>query len=814
MNIDQKIAASHTVSSETHLKTILEKMMLLVISTSGAEKVLFLLKEDGDWYIEAVGSTGSEEYDLLLHKPIDFANDHVMPIPESIFNYCCRTKESLVVGNAMLDKRFAKDKLLQAKGIKSLVCIPVVTQGNIKAMIYLENNTMYDVFTPDRMNVLKHVSTQFGILLENTLLYEKLDKKIKALKESEERFRSIVENANEAIIVLQDYKMVYFNQKVLEISGYSSEEMPFLKFGEFIYPEDFELVKYEYNARISGKKPSNNYAIRIFTKEKQIKNILVNSKLVYWDSKPASLVMFSDITVLKQAESDLRISEQRYELAVSGSEVGIWDYNFISDKSYYSDRFKELMGYDPQELENLTLEEALSHLHPDFPEKLHIALQDHLEGKTPYYSIDYKVRMKSGEYRWFHARGMAIWDENGQATEIAGSFIDIHERKIGEEKLKKSEMHFRHLMESSPLAIAINTPDGKISKVNAAWKKLWGFNEEETVQVVANYNFLTDKQIENIGLKPLVEKAFKGESVILPLIKYQGNTTLDEIGLEDIEGPTRWVQVHIYPVKDAEGEIEHVVAINMDLTELVQAQQVAEVQRESLARIDRTSIMGQLTGSIAHELNQPLTGILANAQAAEMMLQSETLNSKQLSEILGDIVADTKRAGAVIRNLRDLYKGEKSVFNDININSMVEETVLLLHSELLKYDVKLKKIFAANIPEFKGNKIQIQQVLVNLIVNAIEAMNGYDVKQHKISITTSYNTREVKLYIDDKGPGIDKDKINSIFLPLATWKSGGTGMGLAISNSIIESHKGRMYAENLSGGGARVGFEIPIFNKN
>ena len=546
MNIDQKIAASHTVSSETHLKTILEKMMLLVISTSGAEKVLFLLKEDGAWYIEAVGSTGSEEYDLLLHKPIDFANDHVVPIPESIFNYCCRTKESLVVGNAMLDKRFAKDKLLQAKGIKSLVCIPVVTQGNIKAMIYLENNTMYDVFTPDRMNVLKHVSTQFGILLENTLLYEKLDKKIKALKESEQRFRSIVENANEAIIVLQDYKMVYFNQKVLEISGYSSEEMPFLKFGEFIYPEDFELVKYEYNARISGKKPSNNYAIRIFTKEKQIKNILVNSKLVYWDSKPASLVMFSDITVLKQAESDLRISEERYELAVSGSEVGIWDYNFKTDKSYYSDRFKELMGYDPQELENLTLEEAMSHLHPDFPEKLHIALQDHLEGNSPFYFIDYKVRMKSGEYRWFQARGkVASGMIKASLSVIAGSFVDIHEQKIAEEKLKRSERHFRHLMESTPLAIAIFRPDGNISQVNAAWKKLWGLSEQEAVQVMAEYNFITDKQLEDLGLTPLVKRAFEGESIILPPITYQGSTTTDELGLEEIESQSRTIQVHI-----------------------------------------------------------------------------------------------------------------------------------------------------------------------------------------------------------------------------------------------------------------------------
>jgi len=471
------------------------------------------------------------------------------------------------------------------------------------------------------------------------------------------------------------------------------------------------------------------------------------------------------------------------------------------------------MGYDPHELENLTLEEASSHLHPDFPEKLHIALQDHLEGKRPYYSIDYKVRMKSGEYRWFQARGKVAWDDQGQPIRVAGSFVDIHEQKIAEENLKKSERHFRHLMEASPLSIAIFAPNGKITQVNAAWKKLWGLNEEEAAQVMANYNFLTDKQIEVLGFKPLVERAFKGESVILPAMEYEGNTTTEEIGLNDLKAQTRTIQTHIYPIKDGKGEIEYVVNINMDLTELKSIEQTAAIQRESLARIDRTSIMGQLTGSIAHELNQPLTGILANAQAAEMMLQDKTLNSKELSEILGDIVADTKRAGDVIRNLRNLYKDQKSVLNVININSIVEETLLLLHSEFLKNDVRLKKIIAADIPQFKGNKIQIQQVIVNLIVNAIEAMSGINAKHFELTITTVHNPREINLYIDDNGPGINVDNIDSIFEPLATWKSGGTGMGLAISNSIIESHRGRMYAENLSGGGARVGFKIPIMDK-
>jgi signal transduction histidine kinase len=126
----------------------------------------------------------------------------------------------------------------------------------------------------------------------------------------------------------------------------------------------------------------------------------------------------------------------------------------------------------------------------------------------------------------------------------------------------------------------------------------------------------------------------------------------------------------------------------------------------------------------------------------------------------------------------------------------------------------LKKTLGVDIPLIRGNKIQIQQVFVNLMINAIEAMSNMNIKQSEITITTGYKEGEVNLHIDDIGPGIDEDKIDSIFLPLATWKSGGMGMGLAISNSIIESHGGMMYVENLSGGGARVGFTIPIIDKN
>jgi C4-dicarboxylate-specific signal transduction histidine kinase len=251
-----------------------------------------------------------------------------------------------------------------------------------------------------------------------------------------------------------------------------------------------------------------------------------------------------------------------------------------------------------------------------------------------------------------------------------------------------------------------------------------------------------------------------------------------------------------------------------DITERKQAEEEARRQREALARIDRTSSMGQLTGSIAHELNQPLTGILSNAQAAELMIRRGRASHEDLAEIVAEIVADTKRASDVIRNLRDLYREQQGELLPVDINAVIDETIQLLHSELVMQDLALAEEHTPSVPLVKGSKVQIQQVLVNLIMNSIQAMSGAAQDDRRLRVRTESNANEVKVWVEDRGPGIDEDKIDRIFEPLATWKPGGTGMGLAISNSIIEAHGGKMWAENRPEGGARVGFVLPVLKEN
>jgi len=297
---------------------------------------------------------------------------------------------------------------------------------------------------------------------------------------------------------------------------------------------------------------------------------------------------------------------------------------------------------------------------------------------------------------------------------------------------------------------------------------------------------------------------------MLPPMEYEGNRAIEEMELEEVEARSRWIQTHLYSVKDANGEIDYVIGINMDLTELRQVEQEALEQREALARVDRTSSMGQLTGSISHELNQPLTGILSNAQAAELMIQNDQWEDDEMAEIMADISADAKRAGDVIRNLRQLYREQRVEFLPVDINAIVEETIQLLHSEFVIQRVKLTTEFAQSIPWLNGNRIQVQQVLVNLVMNGNQAMSDKARHDRRIHIATAHDGNEVKAWVEDNGTGIEPDRIDHIFEPLATWKPGHTGMGLAISNSIVKAHGGHMWAENRVEGGARVGFALPL----
>ena len=443
-------------------------------------------------------------------------------------------------------------------------------------------------------------------------------KNINALKESEERLRLVFEHANDVIVIAQNEKVKYCNPQITKLTGYSLEEVYSMNFTEFIHPDDLKLVMREYKERLSGDKTKNRYSARIITKDDQEKFILVSSNFVNWDGEPATLATITDITQIKETELNLKRSEERFRQLMEQSPLAMEILSPDGKINLVNTAWRKMWQVTEEEAA-LTIEKYNMLKDPQLV-KLGIMdqVQDAFKGKhiilppikydtsetKDDFDLDILQELRSP---WIQCHLNSVKDAEGNIIYVVNTYVDITDFKEAEEILGKSEERYRHLMEHSPLSIAIFTKEGKLKQINTAWKNLWGVSEEEAVQVMENYNIFTDKQMEDYGYAPLVVRAFTGEDIILPPMKYEASRTTKEIVLEDIKALTRWIQSHLYSVKDANGEIDYIININMDLTELIEAEKEAERQRDVLARIDRTSIMGQLTGSIAHELNQPLT---------------------------------------------------------------------------------------------------------------------------------------------------------------------------------------------------------------
>jgi len=226
-----------------------------------------------------------------------------------------------------------------------------------------------------------------------------------------------------------------------------------------------------------------------------------------------------------------------------------------------------------------------------------------------------------------------------------------------------------------------------------------------------------------------------------------------------------------------------------------------------LIREDRLSKMTELTASLSHELNQPLTAILYNAQAGKRFILSNKLDQKQADEIFDNIIEDDKRAGAVISSVRSLMKLETRERDSVNMNELVQETVDIFRNDALRHRVNVKTKFEFGNVDVFADKVQLQQVLLNFFRNAVDAMEKNNYENRKLEIIVKSGKDTVTVSVRDSGPGVEKDLINEIFKPFVTkGEHHGFGIGLAVSKSIIENHDGKIWADNIPGGGAEFSF--------
>jgi two-component system, LuxR family, sensor kinase FixL len=250
--------------------------------------------------------------------------------------------------------------------------------------------------------------------------------------------------------------------------------------------------------------------------------------------------------------------------------------------------------------------------------------------------------------------------------------------------------------------------------------------------------------------------------------------------------------------------------ISLDITARKQAELEVQQQRSELAHLSRVTMLGELSGSLAHELNQPLTAILSNAQAAQRFLAHDEVDLVELREILTDIVAQDKRAGEVIHRLRLLLKKGAVQYQSLDVNLLVLEVLKLVRSDLVNHGVTVQTELAADLPIIHGDRVQFQQVMLNLVMNACDAMSSVATDERQISVSTKPTAdRGVEVSVNDRGQGIPADKLERIFEPFFTTKAHGMGLGLSVCRTIVTAHGGKLWAENNPERGATFYFTQP-----
>ncbi len=281
--------------------------------------------------------------------------------------------------------------------------------------------------------------------------------------------------------------------------------------------------------------------------------------------------------------------------------------------------------------------------------------------------------------------------------------------------------------------------------------------------------------------------------------------------LRRADGVYRWIQNRGFPLRDSDGHIVRWCVLLTDIDELKRAEEALSVARSELAHVSRVSALSVFTASIAHEVNQPLAGIITNANTCLRMLGADPPNIDGARETAKRTIRDANRASEVISRLRALFSRKEITLEPMDLNEAIREVIALSRSHLQRHRVVLQSELAGDLPVITGDRVQLQQVILNLIRNAADAMADVDDRPRQLVIRTEREDDDrVRVSVRDAGVGIDREMMDKLFDPFYTTKSGGMGIGLCVSRSIVERHHGDLRAEPNDGPGATFSFSLPL----
>lgn len=410
--------------------------------------------------------------------------------------------------------------------------------------------------------------------------------------------------------------------------------------------------------------------------------------------------------------------------------------------------------------------------------------------------MDARVRRFDGQYRWLRVQCSPMLDGDGRIVKWCGTATDVDDFRRAEKTLRRRELDFQLIVDSIPIPVAVTTPSGEVEGLN---------------QLTLDYFGKTFEELKGWKASEVVHPDDLERTVAAHLEAHQqGNSYNIEIRHRRADGVYRWYNVLGLPLRDPQGNILRWFHLLIDIDDRRRAEAALQAANDRLARASQVASLVELSASIAHEVNQPIAAALANAQAALRWLGRDPPDLSEVREALDDVVKDGTRAGNVIDRIRSLFKNAPPSLENLDITEALTEIVALSRGKALKNGVSLQVQLSEGLPTVRGDRVQLQQVMLNLITNAIEAVSDVDDGNRNVRITAGRDDDNVFVTVQDSGPGLTQATLERVFEPFYTTKPSGLGVGLSICRSIIEAHSGALWATNAEKSGAVFSFTVPM----
>ncbi len=493
---------------------------------------------------------------------------------------------------------------------------------------------------------------------------------------------------------------------------------------------------------------------------------------------------------LELQEEKLQRTEAYLAEAQRLTHTGSWAWRVAGrDALHLSEEWYRIYGFD-SENGPPAFEQLLQRTHPEDRAKWKEAIDRAIDRKSDY-EVEFRILLPDSATKYIHTVGHPVLNASGDLVQFVGSSTDITERKRAEQATRL----LAAIVESSHDAIVSKSLNGVITSWNKGAERLFGYAAEEAVGQNITLIIPPERRDEE---RMILEQLTRGERVDhFETVRMRKDGSLLDVSLT------------ISPMKDVSGCVVGASKLARDITEQKRAEEALRQAQTDLAHASRLTTMGEFTASLAHEVKQPIAAIVTDANTCVRWIARDQPDLTEAREAAWRIVKGAKRASEIINRVGLLFKKGTPQRELVDVNEVAREMIVLLGDEASRHSISIRTELAEDLPHVRGDRVQLQQVLMNLIVNGVEAMYDVDGPRELTIKSQPAENNELLLSVSDNGMGLPRQQADEIFNAFFTTKTHGTGMGLRISRSIVESHGGRLWAADNSPRGASFCFTLP-----